>query len=198
MNLSNQLLPLLNAAASGADTNLDAVPVPAQAMRSIANGTLTWADAMQFLGVGLVIVFTTLVGLWLVCELMGLFFKHLDSKKAPPAAKAIGGQAKSALPAASSQMSAQPAPPSTAITSVITAAVAAALDNAPHRIVSIQEVAPATDVPLAVFAAAAAVMLDEKPHRILSVRPADTTWSRAGRQEQLAVPLPAQRWPRPQ
>lgn len=198
MNLSTQLLSLLNAAASGADTNLDAVPVPAQAMRSIANGTLTWADAMQFLGVGLVIVFTTLIGLWLVCELMGLFFKKLDSRKAPPAAKSLDSQSAKSLPAAPSQMSALPAPPSTAITSVITAAVAAALDNAPHRIVSIQEVAPATDVPLAVFAAAAAVMLDEKPHRILSVRPADTTWSRAGRQEQLAVPLPAQRWPRPQ
>ncbi len=203
MNLQNQLFSLLNVAAQQqAESNLDAVPVPRMAARSLADGTLTWGEALQFLGVGLVIVFTTLIGLWLVCELMGLAFKRLDRRKGPPPSGISALADTSAKPppvdpegarcAALPSAVTGEAPP-TAITAAITAAVAAALDSAPHRIVSIQEVAPATDVPLAVFAAAAAVLLGEKPHRILSVRPVDMAWAREGRRAQLDSPSPLRR-----
>ena len=200
MNLPNQLSSLLHLAAQGPKANLDAVPVPARAARSIADGTLTWGEALQFLGVGLVIVFTTLIGLWLVCELMGLFFKRIDRQKGPPAGvPALADTSSKPRPSDPSQVRCAALPvasgeaPPSAIVAAITAAVATVLDDAPHRIASIQEQAPATDVPLAVFAAAAAALLGDRPHRILSVRPVDMAWAQEGRREQLGSMSPVRR-----
>ncbi|MDR0965640.1 MAG: OadG family protein [Myxococcales bacterium] len=200
MNLVHQLLGLLNTATPQIpDSNLDATPIPKLASRTIGNG-LTWGEAFQFLAVGLLIVFITLIALWIICELMGLFFKWLDGKtRKKQMAAAAPGKALPAESTGSTSMLASSAatplleeaiPPA-----VFVAAAQAIMGSTPHRVVSVQKLAPGVsaqsmsasqDIPLAAIAAAVAAVLGQTPHRILSVRPIETNWAQEGRREQLS------------
>ena len=205
MNLTSTLLSIVGTQAAAAQTAENTVKL---ADRSIEAGTLTWGEAFQFLGVGLVIVFMTLAVLWLICELMGRVFQTIDAKKkaaeAKKATKAEAGKKLAAPPAAQLPPPAAPAVPTEASgaseeipAAVFVAAAQAVMGGAPHRVVSVQRVADgvvlpvaddSTDVPLAVIAAAVAKALEGRPHRILNVRPVDMTWAREGRAAQhLAV-----------
>lgn len=192
MNPANQLFVRLTMAAAQADQNLDAAPIVPKLLadRTLKDG-LTWGEITQFIAVGLLIVFATLTTLWLICELMGLFFKRLDAKNQEKIAADAASQALSAAPLAPSIV--PPALEEEIHPAVFVAAANAIMGSTPHRVVSVQKLAPGTplptmsqDIPLAAIAAAVAHVLGQTPHRILSVRPIDTSWAQEGRREQLS------------
>lgn len=191
MNLTNMIFSLVGTQAAAAPESAKAAVKLAD--RSIADGTLAWGDAFQFLAVGLVIVFVALGALWGVCELMGLVFRSIDEKNArkakeqAPAALKPAAASPAVIPAA---ISSEPVPEA-----VFVAAAAAMMGDTPHRVVSVQRLnddgslAVPDDVPIAVIAAAVAEALGGVPHRILSVRPVDMSWAREGRSQQLGAAI---------
>lgn len=108
-------------------TTLASAPAAAGA----ADRHVSFAENLEFLLVGFVIVMATLAALWLLCEAVGAFFKW-QAARAEAAARAASEASATTVPAAPESAREVPIP-------VIAAAVAAVVDQ-PHRVVEIKPV----------------------------------------------------------
>lgn len=135
-------------------------------------------ETFTFMMTGFAVVLCVLAIMSIMTNLMGIPFKVLEKKANEAAAKK-----KAAAPVAPAPVVAKQGNAATAeLAGVISSAVYAVLDGAPHRIVSIRPASEVSPEIVAVLSAAAAAVLGCQC-QIVSVKPAapDFNWANSGR-----------------
>lgn len=133
------------------------------------------AETFEFMVIGFVLVVGVLWIMSLMTSFIGLFFRNSDKPKTPGAPKAPASRPAPASKAGGGD--------SSTLAALISSAVYAATDGAPHRIVSVSPAAAIDTRTATVIAAAVAAVLDGSAFRISSVAPAapDFNWANFGR-----------------
>ncbi|MDX8415749.1 OadG family transporter subunit [Intestinicryptomonas porci] len=135
------------------------------------------SETVSFMLIGFIVVVGVLACLMLATTLMGMPFKMADEKAAKKAA-----QAKEKARLEAEEQARLEKEKSREIAGVISSAVYAALDGAPHRVVSVKPAEGLTPELLAVISAAAAVAAGSEC-AVSSIKRAapDFNWASSGR-----------------